>query len=75
MQIKLGTIVTDSITGFTGVAMMRAEYLNGCVRIEVQPKALHEGKPIESQFFDEQRLNPNSEVKTGGPQGKQPPRS
>lgn len=74
-EIKLGDFVTDSVTGFSGVVLARVEYLNGCVRCEVQSKKLHEGKPIESCFFDEQRLNPESTVTTGGPPSKEAPRS
>ena len=77
--IELGTRVTDSITGFSGVATARTEYLYGCVSIEVQPEALHEGKPIVAVWFDEQRLfdrhQPGeSEAPTGGPGHVPPPR-
>lgn len=56
MAVKLGTIVTDSITGFSGVAVSRTEYIHGCARIVIQPKALHEGKIVEAQAFDELQL-------------------
>lgn len=71
MAIKLGTVVTDSITGFKGMAVSRTEYINGCARICVQPQALHDGKPIESCYFDELQLLENKpelkKKKTGGP--------
>jgi hypothetical protein len=55
--VKLGTVVRDTITGFTGIATSRTEYLNGCVHVQVQPKAVgKDGKPIDSQYFDEQRI-------------------
>jgi hypothetical protein len=79
VTVKLGDIVTDSLTGFSGVAVSRVEYINGCVRIEVQPKAMHDGKPIESSYFDEQRVDAKSTVNTGGPGSvparRDPPRS
>ena len=65
-MIKLGQKVRDRITGFEGVATSRTEYLYGCVRIYVEPGGLHDGKPIEPQVFDEQRLDQASEAKTGG---------
>jgi len=72
MAVKLGTTVTDAITGFSGTSVSRTEYLYGCVRIGVQPKGLKDGKPIEIEYFDEQRLDAKSSVKTGG-DGRVPP--
>lgn len=72
MAVRLGDKVTDSITGFTGVATARTLYLYGCVKVCVEPVELHEGKPVECQWFDEQRVDPHSKVTTGGP-GNIPP--
>jgi hypothetical protein len=66
--------VTDSITGFSGIAICRTEYLHGCIRIGVQPTELHEGKPIEAVYFDEQQLTEASQAKAGGPHDAPPPR-
>ena len=71
-MVKLGEKVTDSITGFSGIAVARTEYLYGCVRITVEPTQLSEGKPIEPCHFDEQRLTGESAAATGGP-GVVPP--
>ncbi len=65
-MINLGQKVTDSITGFTGIAVSRHEYLYGCVRIGVESTELKDGKPIDC-CFDEQRLDGTSKVDTGGP--------
>ena len=73
MAVTLGTVVKDAITGFEGVAISRTEYLYGCVRIAVEPQALQEGRPIEAQYFDEQRLDASSAAVVGGP-GDVPPR-
>jgi hypothetical protein len=54
--MQLGDVVRDRVSGFQGVAVCRSEWLNGCVRWSVQPQALHEGKPIESQYIDEEQL-------------------
>jgi hypothetical protein len=60
MAIKLGTIVTDTITGFKGVAISRTEFLHGCVRIGVQPKKLTtDGKRADVDFIDEKLLKEN----------------
>lgn len=72
MSIKLGTVVTDTITGFTGVATARTEFLFGCVRVCVEPKSVIEGKPAECHWFDEQRLDAASPATSGGP-GPVPP--
>jgi hypothetical protein len=68
MMIKLGTKVKDSISGFEGIATARIEYLYGCVRVLVEPQGLNQdGKPIEAQYFDEQRLEDQPTAKSGGP--------
>lgn len=71
MAVELGSIVTDSITGFSGVAVSRTEYLQGCARIVVQPKELRDGKPVDSIAFDELQLVGHEPKKdrsvTGGP--------
>lgn len=72
-MVKLGSMVTDSITGFSGVAIGRCEYLYGCVRVQVQSCDLKEGKVIDTEWFDEQRLG-EFEAKSGGPQSAPPSR-
>jgi hypothetical protein len=68
MAVKLGQTYTDSITGFSGVAVAKTEFLHGCVRVSIQPKELREGKPIDPQVFDEQQLvGVDSPAKAGGP--------
>jgi hypothetical protein len=70
---KLGNLVKDKITGFAGIVIGRAEYLNGCISVLVQPEGVtSEGQPIESHWFDEQRLTAASEAKAGGPQPRPP---
>jgi len=66
-MVKLGSKVTDSITGFSGIATGRTEYLYGCVRVLVEPTEMKDGKPVESLWIDEQRLDEYSEAETGGP--------
>ena len=74
-NIKLGTQVRDTITGFEGVAIARTTWLHGCARVTVQPKELRNGTPIESQVFDELQLEKvrkkpvsSSDDRIGGPQ-------
>jgi len=50
--ITLGDKVKDRISGFTGIVTTIAHYLNGCARAGVQTSELHEGKPIDTEFFD-----------------------
>jgi hypothetical protein len=55
--IRLGSLVKDSITGFTGIAIGRTEFGYGCIHIRIQAKGLtKEGDPIPSQSFDDQRV-------------------
>jgi hypothetical protein len=72
--IQLGDTARDTITGFEGVVIGISEWLYGCRRMIIQSKGLNEGKPIESQSFDEPQLvlvsalNPPQPVAaTGGP--------
>jgi len=73
--IKMGDKVKDSISGFSGIVIGRAEYLYGCVQILVQPESLQEdGDPMESRWMDEQRFDVRSKAKAGGPQNEPPRR-
>lgn len=75
--MNLGDRVRDVYTGFEGIFVARTEWLYGCARITIEPTELREGKPIDMQTFDEQRvelveeLKPikqkTAKAKTGGP--------
>ena len=71
-MIKLGCEVKDKLTGFTGIAMGRTEYLYGCVSIAVLSSKLKDGKPADWVWIDEQRLTVLSKAKAGGPQPEAP---
>ena len=58
MAVNLGDKVKDKVSGFTGIATARHEYLNGCVRISVDSDKLgKEGAKIEGYVFDEPQLD------------------
>ncbi|MCJ7543672.1 MAG: hypothetical protein MUP47_03740 [Phycisphaerae bacterium] len=72
-MISLGSRVRDTITGFTGIAVGRTEWMWGYVRYAVEPKGLRDGKPVDAQWFDEPRLVVLAAKRvpsrpTGGPQ-------
>lgn len=46
MKITLGSEVKDTITGFTGIAVARDEWINGCVRYGIQPPMTKDDKEI-----------------------------
>lgn len=54
--MKLGDKVKDTVTGFTGIVVTRAEHLNGCIRFGVQSDKLKDGIPSDAQWFDEPQL-------------------
>ena len=56
MTVKLGQTVTDSITGFTGIAVALVEYITGCNQVCVQPTLNKDGAWVESRYIDENRL-------------------
>ena len=55
-NIELGSRVKDSVTSFEGIAIAKCNYMNGCVRYEVQPQGLKDNKPIETLWIDESQL-------------------
>jgi hypothetical protein len=56
-MIELGMSVKDKITGLTGVAVARTEYLTGCARISVQPTEVKDGKTADWVTLDEGQLD------------------
>lgn len=53
--ITLGRKYRDTITGFSGTATSRHQYLFGCVRVTLEGPS-EDGKAPEELAFDEQRL-------------------
>lgn len=57
MKINLGDRVRDRISGFEGIVSAKSEYLNGCVRILVDPESLEDsGKLIKGAWFDDVQI-------------------
>lgn len=55
-MINLGDKVKDRISGFSGIATARYEYLNGCIRFQVEPDKLNKGAMIDGKIFDLEQL-------------------
>ena len=55
-MIELGDKVKDTVTGFSGIAVCRSTYLQGCVRFGVQGQVTKNEAPAEWQYFDEPQL-------------------
>ena len=55
-EISLGSKVKDNITSFTGIVTAVSYYINGCVQYLVRPTKLDEGKIMEAEWIDIQRL-------------------
>lgn len=73
-MINLGDEAKDAVTGFTGVAVSRTDYLNGCTRVCLQPPIGDDGKLPQYETFDEPQLEVLTAQKvsrgptnTGGP--------
>ncbi len=74
MSVNLGDKVKDKVSGFTGIATARHEYLNGCVRISVDPDKLgKEGAKGEGHVFDEPQLEIVKRAKVIVAQPAKPP--
>lgn len=67
-KVKLGDKVRDAVTGFEGIAVAKTEWLNGCMRITVQPPIDKDGKVPDSYTFDEPQLERvEAEAVSAGP--------
>jgi hypothetical protein len=56
-EIKLGQKVMDTVTGFQGTVVVRAEYLDGEVTYYcVQPPVGEDGNLPEGEYFSANRL-------------------
>ena len=54
--IKLGQRLKDKVTGLTGIATSRCEYLNGCVQFAIQPPVNEKGENVTDIWIDEGQL-------------------
>lgn len=61
-EIKLGNKVRDKVTGFTGIATAKIEYINGCIQYCVKPKVAKDNTMSEGEYIDIDEL----EVIRGG---------
>ena len=69
---ELGDALKDDVTGFAGVVVAKTFWLNGCVRLTLQPRKVgKDGKPFESQTFDVEQLSlvTRAVVKPSNPSG------
>jgi hypothetical protein len=76
-MIELGSQVKDTITSYKGIVVGRCEWLHGCTRVIVESEDLKDGKPIDPQWFDEQRVEvlkgPSAKIKKTIEQKDVPP--
>lgn len=76
-EIKLGDKVRCKITGFTGTAVAKTKFINGCIQWNVLPKGDKKNKMPEDISIDEQSLEvikikkkPVKKRESGGPMHK-----
>ena len=55
-MIELGQNVKDSVTGFTGIATGKSEYLGGYVSVCIAPSVGNDGKKPDAEWFDASRV-------------------
>lgn len=73
-MVQLGDIAKDTITGLTGAVIAKHEYLNGCVRVSLQPSEVKDGRPVEATTFDVEQIEVVQAAahktlsRTGGPE-------
>lgn len=74
-EIVLGQKVKDKVSGYTGIAVAKTDFLNGCCRISVQAPVGKDGKVPDQEWFDNQQIQvitkrpilEQKKLKTGGP--------
>lgn len=62
MKAEMGHTVSDAVTGLTGIAIGRCEYIIGCTQVLVQPRVKEDGTWVESHWIDEDRITVVSDV-------------
>ena len=62
MEIKLGDVARDSISGLEGVVVCISKWLYGCTRVSVQPQGNKDGKPFDLVTVDMPQLTKVDEV-------------
>jgi hypothetical protein len=55
-MFSLGDELKDSVTGFTGVAIAKTDWIHQCTRWTLQPKVGKDGKIPDNATFDEPAL-------------------
>jgi len=55
-RVTLGERYTDDVTGFTGTATVRVEYLYAPARVQLEAPSC-DNKPGAAEYFDEPRLS------------------
>lgn len=55
MQISLGKLTRDKVTGFTGIAMSRTDFATGNVQFTLQPP-VKDGAMVDPISFDQHQL-------------------
>jgi len=53
---KLGDLARDIITGFKGIVVCHTKWVTSCDTYGLSPQSLKDGKPINSQHFDVDRI-------------------
>jgi len=77
-KVKLGVKAKDKVSGFAGIVIGAAQYLTGCNQLCIKSQELHNGEPIDGQWFDEGQVVyigtgvNKGEVKSKAPGGPQP---
>lgn len=74
-KYELGLKAKDMLTGFKGILNYRVNYLTGCDQYGIHPGLDKEGKLMEAQQFDENRIEilPGKKLELVEKKRKDPP--
>ncbi len=72
---KMGEVVEDKITGFSGIVTGHVKYVTGCIQYLVQPPVTKDGSWREPMWIDEINIAKRikkEKAKPGGPRAYAP---
>lgn len=52
-EVIFGNVYKDSVSGFTGAAVVMSKFQYGCLRVGLQPKVTEKGNLPSIEYFDE----------------------
>mgnify|MGYP001612308887 FL=1 len=66
MTIHLGDCVRDTVSGFVGIVVAKADYRNGTTKYCIEAVILDNGKMLQEVWLDAWRVEATEQAKAAG---------